>query len=670
MNDRRQQNQQLGQSKTLQQEWQAFLDKLKKDKNPLHELLKASEIAENEVELRLHFSTEEARTAAKEKLPKIQSKMPTLWQKKRINLIVGQWSSELPSSLPKLPIIQQKTQQNQPQISQVKQQSYKSPLQAMSFAEFGIGRKGEELAQPVLIKAVAADATCSSLYQLLTDKTRKLADVTLTAEFSWRVRVGGMRGFRDLLLPVFHPVYGVPYIPSSSLKGAIRAWARNHHSNSSEVERLLGHLDKKTAWLGCVQILDAFPTKPCLSVDMANPQWRWQGHMVKYKPEPHALLSMEQPEFVIGLALTSRGQNLDDVNTVKGWLQQALAEGIGSRVSSGYGRVLSKGPAEAINSLPTTHHEFQLWTQGMYGAFPPSKEKKWEARVEFRPTAVRGMLRYWFRAIALGLYPPNQCKELEAALFGTLESKSKEGSIRINVEWQEEEGDHPLPYVYKGKIILRAKQQNHLTLIEKVLQLASHLAGVGRGSRRPLHWNSGRLRGCHWELAAEHQLPCDKETWQKFLEQVREAFLRFEAPQGPPGSGSPKFLDSRCQDVLNANARIYLVPSLQQIHPKDVNDWPEEGNKPPVWGEALKLLYSSPEYKGVNREEVGNPEVGGSLEIPSFVFIKSNFPNSRQIYQTVSIFGIEDVSIPKAKINRAAFEEALPSEAIQVWPLP
>ncbi|WP_200892607.1 RAMP superfamily CRISPR-associated protein [Aliterella atlantica] len=30
-----------------------------------------------------------------------------------------------------------------------------------------------------------------------------------------------MRGFRELLLPVFYPVYGVPYIPSSSLKGAI-----------------------------------------------------------------------------------------------------------------------------------------------------------------------------------------------------------------------------------------------------------------------------------------------------------------------------------------------------------------------------------------------------------------------------------------------------------------
>ena len=667
MSDRRQPHRQLGQSQNLQQEWQAFLEKLKKDKNSLHEMLKASELAEHGAELRLYFSTEEAKTAAKDKLPTIQSKMPTHWQKKRITFIVGKPSSDLPPSSP-LPVSQQKTWQNQLQLPKVKQQSCKSPLQALNFAQFGTSQKGEELAQPVLTKAVAADATCTSLYQLLTDKTKKLAVATLTVQFSWRVRVGGMRGFRDLLLPVFHPVYGVPYIPSSSLKGATKAWARKHY-NLDEVKRLLGHLDKKTAWLGCVQILDAFPTKPCLSVDMANPQWHWQRDKVKYKPEPHALLSMEQPEFVIGLALTSRGQDLDDVNTVKGWLQQALAEGIGSRVSSGYGRVLAEGSG-VVSSVSTVCYEFQLWTQGMYGAFPPSKEKKWEARVEFRPTAVRGMLRYWFRVIALGLYPPNQCKELEATLFGTLEPKSREGSIRIGVEWQEEESDRTHPYVYRGKIILRARQQNHLTLIEKVLQLASHLAGVGRGSRRPLHWNSGRFRGCHWELAAEHQLPCDGENWQKFLEQVREAFLKVEAPQGPPGSGSPKFLDSRCQDVLNANARIYLVPSLQQIHPKDVNDWPEEGNKPPVWGEALKLLYSSPEYKGVNREEVGNPEVGGSLEVPSFVFIKSNFPNSRQIYQTVSIFGIEDVSIPKAKINRAAFEEALPSEAIQVWPLP
>ena len=53
---------------------------------------------------------------------------------------------------------------------------------------------------------------------------------------------------------------------------------------------------------------------------------------------------------------------------------------------------------------------------------------------------------------------------------------------------------------HKGTIVLEAKEKKYLTLMEKVLQLASHLGGVGRGSRRPLHWNDPYpgLRGCHW----------------------------------------------------------------------------------------------------------------------------------------------------------------------------
>ena len=47
-----------------------------------------------------------------------------------------------------------------------------------------------------------------------------------------------------------------------------------------------------------------------------------------------------------------------------------------------------------------------------------------------------------------------------------------------------------------------------------------------------------------------------------------------------------------------------------------------------VRGSALNLLYSSDRFKGKNIDGKGNPNVGGSLETPSFVWIKSIFPAS------------------------------------------
>jgi CRISPR-associated protein Cmr6 len=406
---------------------------------------------------------------------------------------------------------------------------------------------------------------------------------------------------------------------------------------------------------------------------MANPNWHWDGdRCIKYKPEPHALLSMEQPELAIGVALTSRGNNPNDVKTVKEWLEQTLAaSGIGSRVSSGYGRTALTA-RRSTNDLFTKPYTFELWTAGMYGAFAPNRDDR-RGHPEFRPTAVRGMLRYWFRAIALGIYPPQQSKTLEAELFGTIEPSSHVGTIRIGVEWEEKEtGDRDRPYFYSGMIILEAKQENHLILIQKVLQLASHLGGIGRGSRRPLHWNDPypRLRGCHWELKSEQlRLSSNATTWTtRFLPAVRNAFLAVQPPRDIPGNGDPGTPGNRNQDVLNENAQIYLVPCERLQHPEGIDNWPRNGMTPEVRGRALTLLYDD-RFKGVNQQGQGNANVGGQISnnadgsTPSYVVIKSNFPEGKAPYQTVSIFGANHR-------DRTAFANALPSNSIQVWPLP
>jgi CRISPR-associated protein Cmr6 len=456
----------------------------------------------------------------------------------------------------------------------------------------------------------------------------------VTVDFNWRLRVGGTRGFRELLLPVFHPVFGVPYIPPSSLKGAARAWARKN-DDAGEVFRLLGMLQGKEAKAAKVEFLDAFPTKPCLSVDVATPQWSWGDNKVSYKPEPHPLLSMEQPNFLIGLRPTARG-TADDVRQVKEWLENALKTGIGSRVSSGYGRALGQA-----SSLPhSQNYNFELWTQGMYGVEPPSKDNGYQGVAEFRPTAVRGILRYWFRAVALGFYDAESCQELEDEIFGNL---SKPGKVATGTIVNPSNKTNP--FLYEGKICLEAAENKYLNLLEKLLILASHLGGVGRGSRRPLHLLNGRMRGCHWVVNGEGlPLEGDRQNWQQFFDSLRLAFNAVKSPVGSHTS-SPGQPDSRQQDVLDKNALVFLLKSPGQVPPERVKNWNAEGETDKVRGTALSLLYGDPKFKGESGprdNKTGNPNVGGSLGTPSYVWIKSVFPYQKTPYQVVTIFGVDD----------------------------
>jgi CRISPR-associated protein Cmr6 len=645
-------------SKTPAQEWQAFIDDLSRRKPQppaFYTVLKESSLGSIDREkLTIFFPTEELKSEANKLRPKIQAALPVGLQRDKVFCQVGSAPQQTVVTTPVAKSFTPARQSAQNQLSRgVSSSAIKSPLQALNFEPFLEDNKGKELSQPILQASADADATCGKLYEQLTKRTRTLAKngIVLNIEFPWRLRVGGMRGFRELLLPAFHPVYGVPYIPASSLKGAALAWARRN-GEESEAHKLLGTLEHG---MGHVQILDAFSSAPSLSVDMANPQWHWDKdkNHVKYSPEPHALLTMEEPALVIGLLPTSRGQKRD-VEVVKEWLEEALKEGIGSRVSAGYGRA-GLGASFEHSQI----YDFKLWSQGIYGASPPSRENNWEGTLEFRPVALRGVLRYWFRAVALGIYAAPECQQFEEQLFGSL---GKQGNLNIGVEWHESSGGPP--YLCDGKILLEAKSSQELELIKKILFLSSLLGGIGRGSRRPLHLNDKRMRGCYWEVKGS-VLPNSQEAWQKFLGQVHKVFIDAQKPTSKPGDGNPGegARNRRYQDVLNHKAQICLMPSAGLIHPENVHNWQKEGNRAAVRGEALELLYSSERYKGRNRDGKGNPNVGGTLEAPSFVLIKSNFPEKGQPYQAVTTFGADHK-------DRAEFAKVLVREgASRVWPL-
>jgi CRISPR-associated protein Cmr6 len=512
--------------------------------------------------------------------------------------------------------------------------------------------------------AKADNKTCQPIYDILNQRTESLSTESFEVYFPARLRVSGIQGFRERLLPALHTVYGVPYVPASSIKGIVKAWAEHHQPEGLEtVQRLFGFLnqaaseDEQKASLGTVQILDAFPTTPCLSIDVATPQWNWKGNRVEYGPSPHYMMSLQNVTLKIGLVKTSLGSETD-VKLARRWLEQALIqEGLGSRISAGYGRVIqpqastseTDSQAPEISKLVesrwrTSSHSFELWSQGIYSV---------SDQIELRSVAIRGVLRYWFRAVALSFCSPLNCQKFEAALFGSIDTtlnkdkKPTHGSVKISVDVEEgsklnNQGSHT-PYYAKGTIHLESTNRGHLTLIKYILRIAMHLGGIGRGARRPLHCNSGRLRGCYWQ-ATDYKdiLGYDLDEWMTMLKNLRDVcqgLCNQLLLVSNPEACSPGDTLHRYQDVLNQNARIYLVKADNTRHPQDVphNQWKQQGKHLEVLGPALDFWYKSG-FKG----GTGNTSVGGDLGTPSFVWIQSNnLHDSNNAYQAITLFGVD-----------------------------
>ncbi|MFM6843965.1 MAG: hypothetical protein ACKPKS_09225, partial [Dolichospermum sp.] len=136
---------------------------------------------------------------------------------------------------------------------------------------------------------------------------------------------------------------------------------------------------------------------------------------------------------------------------------------------------------------------------------------------------------------------------------------------------------------------------------------------------------------------------------------------------------SPGRPRARQQDVLDKNAQIWLLKSPSQIHPEKVTNWQTDGNSSKVRGTALDLLYSDPRFKGQSQGQ-GNANVGGALETPSFVWIKSIFTDSLP-YQVITIFGSDypdRKEFAKELKNQGAilvFPEIPPNQSVRSAPI-
>lgn len=151
----------------------------------------------------------------------------------------------------------------------------------------------------------------------------------------------------------WHATLGTPYLPGSSVKGAVRGWATSWcDTKAGQIERIFGPRAGPTSEpnVGSVVFFDAIPTRPVpLGPDILNPH-----HVEWYRGDADAVPSDDQSpvpvfflsvpagaQFLFGLA-PRRAEHEDDrrdAQTAKNWLLAVLEHlGIGAKTAAGYGR--------------------------------------------------------------------------------------------------------------------------------------------------------------------------------------------------------------------------------------------------------------------------------------------------------------------------------------------
>jgi CRISPR-associated protein Cmr6 len=502
----------------------------------------------------------------------------------------------------------------------------------------------------------------------LTQRTQRLATIDFKVSCPWRIRVGGTKGPESMLLPAFDAL-GMPYIPSSTLRGIARAMAsQDKNMSSQEVKEIFGGLEPEPS-MGQVIFMDAYPLpgkekQGGLSPDMANQIWKWENNKPpEYNTNPNICISLEKPIFVIGLRKTQQCSD-ETLTQVRDYLIKGLSQGIGSRVNTGYGTLNAQGKLKEkiVRKPKIIQVDFELEGQLTHGrqdfkGWNLNKQNGWKppgtAQAEVRPTAFRSMLRYWFRALALGVLQPALVRQLELEIFGGIEPKQHTGLFRVEVtgtveckESTDEESGLIIGCLTlrHNALSLKYKRENEhkfealKALLKTLTWLMFHLGGVGQGARRPCYKRSGDnppWRGSH--LFADPQgkdsywnIPTDISEFQKLFRKR----LTF-------------FYD--CLQAFSGQTRN--LNHLLVVHSQ--NDWAEaidenckvvvcRGNVKGNKGFALSILHGE-DFKIKKKDKYDyDPELCGGVgkkSIPSPVWIREFNYIEGVDFQVVTVFG-------------------------------
>jgi len=155
----------------------------------------------------------------------------------------------------------------------------------------------------------------------------------------------------------WHPTLGVPYLPASSVKGLVRAWAQDwaqdwqSDPDQADITRIFGDSDRGA---GSIIFFDALPIEPVqMMAEIMTPHdggWRIKDDDTTpsdwVSPTPIPFLAVETgAKFCFAIAPRCKNDSKEgksDIDLVKGWLTQALDWlGAGAKTSLGFGRFIT-----------------------------------------------------------------------------------------------------------------------------------------------------------------------------------------------------------------------------------------------------------------------------------------------------------------------------------------
>jgi CRISPR-associated protein Cmr6 len=148
------------------------------------------------------------------------------------------------------------------------------------------------------------------------------------------------------------PVLNLPYIPSSSLKGAVRAWLEVNNVrriDGVDIGDVFGRAGEKEAHISLAVFTDAYPVScvnKLIEPDVISPHYKGEDIAeVDANPVPLVFPTIAPGttmKFILALRFSLDNKQLLDPQKAVNIAQhvvKALENGVGAKTSVGYGRV-------------------------------------------------------------------------------------------------------------------------------------------------------------------------------------------------------------------------------------------------------------------------------------------------------------------------------------------
>lgn len=339
----------------------------------------------------------------------------------------------------------------------------------------------------------------------------KLPIQTREFEFTWRMVTNSGQD-----AGVIRPVIGErgwAYFPGSSMKGAFLR-ACKQLCPADEVLHFCGGKDTDgELHPGVLRFHGGYPNDAewldDSLVDIVHPQEDWQG---KNQGNHSAFIqiSLHQPTFVFGISSAKTLKNDQWELVWKIW-QAALEQGIGSRVSAGYGQI-------------ATHSANKLVSFGLSGEGQASKLINGHG--EFRPNLFKAALRGHTRRLFNGITDEGTADKITKLLWGGI-GRGEEATVGLlgisfnapNLELEEwrspinrnnvaptyETGDAILDVLLMKSDLAQERRDELKQFTIQLMKFAMLLGGFGKSWRRAYHPRflpsyERQMIGCHWEF--------------------------------------------------------------------------------------------------------------------------------------------------------------------------